>query len=199
MVAYGALVGPTSSLFDIFTNAVGKMLGNFWSMTFWTNPFFEGSFPRDWTIFYALFWAGYGPFMGLFIARISRGRTVREVIGWGMFGTVAGGFMMLIYCAFSTIFLATTVNSGCYVVAATATRRMPVDADPHRYHCTFWAVAQGLLALGLLAMGGLEVAKIFGNFSGALMALPSLLLTACWLKIIREDGKDLLHTYRAKD
>jgi BCCT family betaine/carnitine transporter len=60
-------------------------------------------------------------------------------------------------------------------------------------------VAQGLLALGLLAMGGLEVAKIFGNFSGALMALPSLLLTACWLKIIREDGKDLLHTYRAKD
>ena len=55
------------------------------------------------------------------------------------------------------------------------------------------------LALGLLAMGGLEVAKIFGNFSGALMALPSLLLTACWLKIIREDGKDLLHTYRAKD
>ena len=233
------------SLFDIFTNAVGKMLGNFWNMTFWTNPFSEGSFPRDWTIFYALFWAGYGPFMGLFIARISRGRTVREVIGWGMFGTVAGGFMihgvfgsytlwaqyhgiidavsilktqgapaammavidtlpfskvvMLIYCAFSTIFLATTVNSGCYVVAATATRRMPVDADPHRYHCTFWAVAQGLLALGLLAMGGLEVAKIFGNFSGALMALPSLLLTACWLKIIREDGKDLLHTYRAKD
>lgn len=90
MVAYGALVGPTSSLFDIFTNAVGKMLGNFWSMTFWTNPFSEGSFPRDWTIFYALFWAGYGPFMGLFIARISRGRTVREVIGWGMFGTVAG-------------------------------------------------------------------------------------------------------------
>ena len=81
--------------------------------------------------------------------------------------------VMLIYCAFSTIFLATTVNSGCYVVAATATRRMPVDADPHRYHCTFWAVAQGLLALGLLAMGGLEVAKIFGNFSGALMALPS--------------------------
>lgn len=199
MVAYGALVGPTSSLFDIFTNAVGKMLGNFWNMTFWTNPFSEGSFPRDWTIFYALFWAGYGPFMGLFIARISRGRTVREVIGWGMFGHGGGRLhdprrvrllypvgaiprhhrrrihpqdagraaammavidtlpfskvVMLIYCAFSTIFLATTVNSGCYVVAATATRRMPVDADPHRYHCTFWAVAQGLLALGLLAMG----------------------------------------------
>ena len=170
---------------------------------------------------------------------------MREIIGWGMLGTVAGGFMihgvfgsytlwaqyhgiidavsilkeqgapaammaviatlpyskivMLVYCAFSTIFLATTVNSGCYVVASTATRRMQVDGDPHRYHCTFWAVAQGLLALGLLAMGGLEVAKIFGNFSGALMALPSLLLTACWLKIIREDGKHLLITQVKKD
>ncbi len=245
MVVYGALCGPTASLLDIFTNAFGKMLGNFWNMTFWTNPFSEGSFPQSWTIFYALFWAGYGPFMGLFIARISRGRTVREIIGWGMVGTVAGGFMihgvfgsytlwaqyhgiidavavlkeqgapaammaviatlpyskvvMLVYCAFSTIFLATTVNSGCYVVASTATRRMPTDSDPHRYHCTFWAVAQGLLALGLLAMGGLEVAKIFGNFSGALMALPSLLLTACWLKIIREDGRHLLLTQVKKD
>ena len=78
MVVYGALCGPTASLLDIFTNAFGKMLGNFWNMTFWTNPFSEGSFPQSWTIFYALFWAGYGPFMGLFIARISRGRTVRE-------------------------------------------------------------------------------------------------------------------------
>ena len=34
MVAYGALVGPTASLFDIFTNAVSKMLGNFWNMAF---------------------------------------------------------------------------------------------------------------------------------------------------------------------
>ena len=245
MVAYGALCGPTATLLDIFTNAFGKMVGNFWNMTFWTNPFSEGSFPQSWTIFYALFWAGYGPFMGLFIARISRGRTVREIIGWGMAGTVAGGFMihgvfgsytlwaqhngiidavsilkeqgapaammavigtlpyskviMVIYCVFSTIFLATSVNSGCYVVASTATRRMPTDSDPHRYHCTFWAVAQGLLALGLLAMGGLEVAKIFGNFSGALMALPSLLLTACWLKIIREDGRHLLLTQVKKD
>ncbi len=91
------------------------------------------------------------------------------------------------------------MNSGCYVVASTATRRMPTDSDPRRYHCTFWAVAQGLLALGLLAMGGLEVAKIFGNFSGALMALPSLLLTACWLKIIREDGRHLLLTQVKKD
>ena len=245
MVAYGAICGPTAALFDIFTNAFGKMLGNFWNMTFWTSPFNESTFPKDWTIFYALFWAGYGPFMGLFIARISRGRTVREVIGWGMAGTCAGGFLihgvfgsytlyaqyhgiidavsilkesgapaammavldtlpfgkvvMLVYCAFSTIFLATSVDSGCYVVSSVATTRMGVDDDPARWHRSFWALVQALLALGLLSIGGLGVAKIFGNFSGALMALPVLLLTICWLKIIKRDGHYLLCNFVATE
>ena len=252
MVAFGALCGPTAQLFDIFTNAVGKMLGNYMNMHFWIAPFAENSFPRDWTIFYALFWAGYGAFMGLFIARISRGRTVREVIVWGMLGCVAGGYLihgvfgsytlwlqynavhgivgkkaldavailkesggpaammavlgtlplgklvMLVYCAFSTIFLATSVDSGCYVVASVATRRIGVNDDPARWHRSFWALAQTLLACGLLAIGGLGVAKQFGNFSGALMALPVVLLALSWFRIIRDD-RDLLRKYRVSD
>lgn len=243
MVAYAAVCGPSSTLFKIFTNALGKMIGNYWNMTFWTDPFGGSPFPQSWTIFYALFWAGYGPFMGLFIARISRGRTVREIIGWGMLGTVAGGFLihgvlgsyslwaqhtglldtaailqakggpaamiavlntlpfskvlLLVYCFVSTIFLATSVNSGCYIVASVATRRMPTGCDPERTHRTFWALAQSLLALGLLALGGLEMAKMFGNFSGALMALPVLLLAACWFKILHQDG-DRLVSYSTK-
>lgn len=238
MVAYCALTGPTVTLFNIFTNAFGKVLGNYPNMVFWLDPWAKGTFPQDWTIFYALFWAGFGPFMGLFIARISRGRTVREIIGWGMTGTIAGGCLMhgvfgsyalyvqhsglldavailkaeggaaamiavmstlpfkdvvlTLYCVLSTIFLATTVNAGSYVVASTATRRLHPGSEPHRLHRTFWCVIQCVLALGLLCMGGLEVAKMFGNFSGALMALPVLLLVACWFKIIREQGPYLL-------
>lgn len=245
MVAYGALCGPTASLFDIFTNAFGKFVGNFWNMNFWTSPFSDSTFPRDWTIFYALFWAGYGPFMGLFIARISRGRTVREVIAWGLVGTCAGGYLihgvfasytlyiqyhgildavsilknsggpaammavldtlpfgkavMLVYCAFSTIFLATSVDSGCYVISSVATTRMGVNDDPARWHRSFWALVQALLALGLLSIGGLGVAKIFGNFSGALMALPTMLLTVAWLKIVKKDGHYMLCNFVEKE
>jgi BCCT family betaine/carnitine transporter len=50
----------------------------------------------------------------------------------------------------------------------------------------------------MICMGGLGVAKMFGNFSGALMALPSLLLTFCWLKIIRTDGASVLRKYETK-
>ncbi len=44
------------------------------------------------------------------------------------------------------------------------------------------------MALGLISMGGLGVAKMFGNFAGALMILPILLITACWVRILREEG-----------
>ena len=252
MVAFGAVCGPTAELFDIFTNAIGKMLGNYMNMTFWIAPFADAgaaAFPRDWTIFYALFWAGYGAFMGLFIARISRGRTIREVIVWGMLGCVAGGYLihgvfgsytlwlqynaihhvegkmaldavailkaqggpaammavlgtlpmgkvvMLVYCAFSTIFLATSVDSGCYVISSVATKRLGVDDDPARWHRTIWALIQALLAFGLLSIGGLNVAKQFGNFSGALMALPVILLAFAWLRIIHRDGQYMLCNY----
>ncbi len=238
LAAYCFLCGPSVTLFNIFTNAFGKLLGNYPNMVFWTDPWAGGTFPRDWTIFYALFWAGFGPFMGLFIARISRGRTVREIIAWGMAGTVAGGCLMhgifgsyalyvqhsgildavsilknqggaaamiavlstlplkqmvlIVYCILSTIFLATTVNAGSYVVATTATLRISPDAEPHRVHRTFWCVAQCVLALGLLSMGGLGVAKMFGNFSGALMVLPVLLLVGCWFRILSQQGVYLL-------
>lgn len=245
LVVYCAVCGPTVTLFNIFTNAFGKLLGNYPNMVFWTDPWGGGSFPQDWTIFYALFWAGLGPFMGLFIARISRGRTIREIIGWGMTGAVAGGCLMhgvfgsyalyvqhagildavtilkeqggaaamiavlgtlpykdlvlMMYCILSTIFLATTVNAGSYVVASTATRRLHPGSEPHRVHRTFWCGVQCVLALGLLSMGGLGVAKMFGNFSGALMAIPVLLLVACWFKIIRTQGKYMLKHHVNKD
>lgn len=245
MVIFGFIAGPSSTLFDIFTNALGKMLGNYMNMTFWTDPFGGNTFPKDWTVFYALFWAGFGPYIGMFIARISRGRTIREVIVWGMLGSIAGSYLihgvfgsyslwvqssglvdvvsilqnegapmammavldtlpcssivLVVYCFFSTIFLATSMNAGCYVVASTATRVLPEGGDPHRLHSTFWAGVQGLLALGLLSVGGLGFAKIFGNFSGALMSLPILMLVICWFRALREDGDYMLKHHVQRD
>lgn len=75
---------------------------------------------------------------------------------------------------------------------------MPAGSDPHRIHRTFWTVAQGMLALGLLVVGVLNVAKVFENYSDSLMAFSVLVLTLCWLKIIRDDGKSLLREFAMK-
>ncbi len=84
------VLGPTVFIVDTFTNSVGLMAGNFLQMSFYTDPVGESSFPQSWTIFYWAWWIAYAPYMGLFVARISKGRTIREVVVanvvWGSLG-----------------------------------------------------------------------------------------------------------------
>ncbi len=77
-------------------------ISNFWDMS--TLGISEKSqFAEEWTIFYWAWWVAFGPLVGLFIARISKGRTLRQVIlGMLIFGTlgtwlfymILGGFAM---------------------------------------------------------------------------------------------------------
>jgi BCCT family betaine/carnitine transporter len=74
------LVGPTAFLVKTSLNAVGLMAQNFVRMNFWTDPFTDSGFVESWTIFYWAWWIAYAPFVGLFVTRISKGRTIRQVI-----------------------------------------------------------------------------------------------------------------------
>jgi BCCT family betaine/carnitine transporter len=85
LLAFVLLAGPTGFLLDTSINSIGLMLQNFIRMNSWTGAFEEGHFVRDWTVFYWAWWIAYGPFVGLFVTRISRGRTLREVV-FGMLG-----------------------------------------------------------------------------------------------------------------
>jgi len=234
MVAFCLIVGPTVFIVDNFTNSFGHMLNNFFGMIFWTDPYTPGTFPQDWTIFYALWMASYGPFMGLFIARISRGRTVRQVVALGLAGGIAGSYLihavfggytlyaqlngivdavgilklsggpaalvavlsslpagslvLIGYCFFSTIFLATSVDSCAYVISCAATTKLKPGHEPTRGHRFYWAAVQAGLALAAITMGGLEPVKIFANFAGALMLIPIAFVVIAWFKMTKEDG-----------
>ncbi len=77
------LLGPTLFLFREFVQSIGYYLQNFLSMSFSTLPY-EGepgeSWLGGWTTYYWGWWMSWSPFVGIFIARISRGRTIREFI-----------------------------------------------------------------------------------------------------------------------
>jgi choline/glycine/proline betaine transport protein len=76
------VLGPTLFLLENFVEALGVYLGNALQMTFDIGAF-QGdghAWYADWTIFYWGWWIAWAPFVGVFIARISRGRTVREFI-----------------------------------------------------------------------------------------------------------------------
>ncbi|MYM20932.1 BCCT family transporter [Brevibacterium sp. 5221] len=77
------IMGPTVFLFREMIQAFGLYLANFFQMTFDTAAYTgeEGqTWASSWTIFYWGWWISWAPFVGVFIARISRGRTIREFI-----------------------------------------------------------------------------------------------------------------------
>jgi BCCT family betaine/carnitine transporter len=90
LLAFVLVFGPTVFILDTFTNSLGLLVTNFARMSLYTDPVGQSGFPQTWTVFYWAWWIAYAPFMGLFVARISRGRTVREVVAanlvWGSLG-----------------------------------------------------------------------------------------------------------------
>lgn len=74
------LLGPTVAIIDTFTNTLGSYASEFVRMSLRATPFRDSSWVGNWTIFYWAWWISWSPFVGLFIARVSRGRTIREFI-----------------------------------------------------------------------------------------------------------------------
>nr|WP_067293012.1 BCCT family transporter [Marinobacterium profundum] len=85
IVAYIFVVGPTKFIISLGMDSVGYALDNYIRMSTWTDSVNQSGFPQAWTVFYWAWWVAYAPFMGMFVTRISRGRTIREVI-FGMLG-----------------------------------------------------------------------------------------------------------------
>ncbi|MFS0781358.1 BCCT family transporter [Bacillus sp. 1P06AnD] len=74
--------GPTLFILDFFTTSLGKYIQTLPEMSLKLNPLNhdESSYIRSWTIFYWGWWISWTPFVANFIARISKGRTIREFI-----------------------------------------------------------------------------------------------------------------------
>lgn len=75
------IVGPTLYILNTFTNGLGNYIANFFSMSL-RIPSSQQKFQwlQNWTIFYWAWWVSWAPFVGIFIARVSRGRTIKEFI-----------------------------------------------------------------------------------------------------------------------
>lgn len=87
MLLFLLIMGPTTYILSLFTQTLGDYIGNLVNLSFWSDAgnFVDGEFKQRgwlnwWTIFYWLWWVSYIPFCSGFIARISKGRTIREYI-----------------------------------------------------------------------------------------------------------------------
>lgn len=75
-------VGPTIFIMKFFTTTIGTYIQNLPSMSLRMTPFNEANsdWIKNWTIFYWAWWIAWAPFVGTFIARVSRGRTIKEFV-----------------------------------------------------------------------------------------------------------------------
>jgi choline/glycine/proline betaine transport protein len=212
------IAGPTVLLLSAYVENVGHYAQSLLDTLVWSGTYVGRDWLGDWTIFYWAWWVSWSPFVGMFIARISRGRTIREfVLGvllvpslvsflwFTVFGNTAieleragaaigtlvqedfstALFAMLDEFPFASVsavvtilvvgfFFVTSSDSGSFVVdmlTSGGSLETPVETR------VFWAVAEGLVAAGLLVAGGLAALQA-ASISTGLPFIIVLLLSA---------------------
>jgi len=128
------LAGPTLFILSLSVNSLGLMADNFIRMATWLDPIDKGGFPEAWTVFYWAWWMAFSPFVGLFVGRISRGRTIRQlvvgVILWGSLGTITfllimGGYSVFLESSGQLPLTEMLANDGMAHVTAKAIAHLP--------------------------------------------------------------------------
>ncbi|NHH99329.1 Glycine betaine transporter BetL [Oceanimonas sp. MB9] len=93
LLGFVILMGPTQTIFKILFQGVGDYVQNFISMSFRTEPYSDGTWIASWTLFYFGWWIAWAPLVGSFVARISKGRTIKEFMMGAVFIPALGSFV----------------------------------------------------------------------------------------------------------
>ena len=230
------IVGPTLFILSLFTQSLGYYLQVLPEFSFWNEAFTGTSWQAGWTIFYWGWWISWSPFVGMFIARISKGRSVRELLlgviflpsvlcflWMAVFGGSAinlqitgerdvatavnenvatalfdmleafpwTGVVSMVGVLLLVSFFVTSSDSGSLVVDHLTSGGKLDSPKPQR---VFWAIMEGLVAIVLLAGGGLGALQAAAVATGLPFAL--ILLVMCWsLKKAFTEELDMLESH----
>jgi len=89
LLAFVLIAGPTVFIAEGMVQSVGDYLDALPRLAFWTETFKDTDWQRQWTLFYWAWTISWAPYVGIFIARISRGRTIREFVAGVLFAPTA--------------------------------------------------------------------------------------------------------------
>ena len=113
LLAYFLFGGPAQWIMGLFVTSMGDYLWNFFPMGFTVfNGEGEAAWQGGWTIFYWGWWISWAPFVGMFIARISRGRTIREFMIGVMFVPTSLAFFWLCIFGGNAIYMELNAAGG---------------------------------------------------------------------------------------
>lgn len=149
LLAFVFVAGP--SLFDIklFIDTIGGYISNLPSMAFQVAPFtpeYE-KWMADWTITYFTWWIAWSPFVGIFIARISRGRTIKELVLGSLLVPVL--FTAFWFSVFGGAALTLVINGDTQFVALIEAAKYP-DALFYLLECMPFTQLTSIVSICLI-------------------------------------------------
>jgi len=121
LLLFFLVFGPTRYLLNTLLQSTGDYLGAVIPLSLWTDSYKNTDWQKYWTTFYWGWWIAWSPFVGVFIARISRGRTIREFIIGVLLVPTALAFVWLTFFGGTALYLElfhTLVNEAGETVAA---------------------------------------------------------------------------------
>ena len=121
LILFVAAVGPTIFIAEGMVQSVGDYFDALPWLAFWTETFKETDWQRQWTLFYWAWTISWAPYVGIFIARISRGRTIREFVAGVLFAPTA---FTLVWFGVFGLSAISVENSGVVALAS------QVEQDP---------------------------------------------------------------------
>lgn len=231
------IVGPTMFIISSTTNGIGYMLQHFIYMSLWTDPIGKSGFPEGWTSFYWAWWLALGPWMWIFEVKVSKGRTIREmilgIIGAGSIGAILyfgiignyglylqvnnitdfvavlnnqgataaitslihslpmGTLILAIFMIVGIMFLATTLDSASWTLAAATTKNLGETEEPPRGYRMFWSIMLALVPLAFMfAKADLNALQTLAILTAVPIAILCILSMISAIQYVKEDYGD---------
>ncbi|MDB6454454.1 BCCT family transporter [Falsirhodobacter sp. 20TX0035] len=174
------ILGPTQFLLRAFVENIGLYINSFVSRTFHIYAYEPTDWVASWTLFYWGWWISWSPFVGLFIARISRGRTIRQFLLGVLFAPA--GFTAIWFTIFGDLAIWLDMNVAGGDIARTVSENMPI---------ALFTVFEYLPASNVLAwLAGMLVAIYFVTASDAGALVIAMITSrrdveepALWLRV----------------
>jgi glycine betaine transporter len=158
LMAFFLVVGPTVFIISTAIESIGNYLIHLAPMSFRTGTFGDQEWMAAWTIFYWAWWISWAPFVGTFVARISRGRTIREFI-LGVVAMPTGlGFVWFAIVGSTGINLQTTGQAD--LVGTVATPELSLFAALEQLPLTTVTSVVSLILIAFFFISGADAAAV---------------------------------------
>ncbi len=167
LMTFVFVAGPTSFILNAIPQNLGNYLNYFWKISLFTETFSNTHWQNSWTIFYWAWWISWAPFVGTFIARISKGRTIKEFILGALLTPALLAFLW--FTVFGTSALYLEITSQGMGISQT------MDKDISTVIFTFF---ENFRLSGISSITGIILAALFFITSSSSATLVLSIMTA---------------------